>query len=136
MKIIRTKQTAYATYGRLEDDDGNIVVPATLEPPNPVDPGGPFEYYRYSSPHFGTDVFRCDEIPGHIAIELHFGNFAADTEDCCLLGLAHGMLFDHHTGQDELCVLDSRKAFDLFMEKMKYQNTFQMTIVDQTGAVA
>lgn len=49
-------------------------------------PAGTYPYAVAPSLHFGRNVIRIAGIPGFDNIEVHPGNFPADTHGCCLVG--------------------------------------------------
>lgn len=122
---------AYATRGYLTADDGTVLVAATLEPAPPDLPPGSYPCKRYRSPHFGYDVFRLYDVPGHEAIEIHKGNLPADTHGCILVGSSFGDLWVHDPGEPErtaLGILGSKVAFDAFMERLQAVDAFTLTV--------
>lgn len=125
---------SWATRSHLLDLDGNIVVPAILEPPTPSAPlgGGPFRYFRYASPHFGVDVFRCDLIPGHTAIEMHPGSYVRNTKDCQLLGNRFAEVYEPNGVDHEPGILGSLSTFNAFMQYMQDQHWFDLMIIRST----
>jgi Steigviridae/Suoliviridae L,D-carboxypeptidase/transpeptidase len=49
-------------------------------------PAGLYDYGIHSSPRFGRNVIRIQDISGFDDIEIHPGNFPRDTHGCCLVG--------------------------------------------------
>lgn len=73
--------------------------------------------------HEDTPVYMICDVPGHDRIYLHYGNTEEDTAHCVLLGLQLGFLRvakdeELGTAQTKLAVLQSRKAFEKFMQLM------------------
>lgn len=56
-----------------------------LEPPSPI-PAGTYEVKLEHSERFGRLMPFLQNVPGHTGIEIHYGNTAADTRDCLLVG--------------------------------------------------
>lgn len=71
--------------------------------------------------------FAVRGVVGRSAIELHRGNTDEDTRGCILLG--RELRFNAH---DEAFLVDSRPAFDAFMEAMDGIDHAMLTIVDLT----
>ena len=121
------------TLSRKEPTDkftkGEIILPSgqrivTLELPwlgNQHDisciPYGTYQAKRINSPHFG-EVFEICNVPNREHILIHKGNVPSDTKGCILLGMRSSA-----TG-----ILESKKAFDLFMQEMKCQE-FELKII-------
>lgn len=132
MKLVRLLSSdAYATRGQLLNDDGSVAVAATLEPSPPDIPPGSYPARRYLSHHFGYELFRLYDVPGHGAIELHIGNLPKDTHGCVLLGSSFGDLWtDDGTGPEKLepGILGSRTAFQAFMAAMQGVDEFTLEV--------
>src|SRR5712664_549807 len=60
-----------------------------LEPPDPI-PAGTYEIKLEHSQRFNRLMPFLQNVPGHTAIEIHFGNTAANTRDCLLVGQTVG----------------------------------------------
>lgn len=78
-----------------------------LEPPDPI-PAGIFDILLLHSARFNRIMPFLQSVPGHTAVEIHWGNTAADTRDCLLVGQT--------VGPDE--VGRSRDAFDALFPKL------------------
>ena len=134
MKLVRLASSdAYATRGQLLRDDGSVIVPATLEPAPPDIPAGSYPCRRYLSPHFGYELFRLYEVPGHDAIEIHKGNLPKDTHGCILVGSQFGDLWTHNAGEPEKTepgILGSKPAFDALMQELVGVNEFTLSVED------
>lgn len=88
---------------------------------------GSYTCERYFSPHFGYEVFRLLNVPPFQGaavtfIEIHIANTESDLIGCIGLGEALG----HLKGVD--AVLQSRHAFERFMQLQKGVNTFRLTV--------
>lgn len=70
-----------------------------------------------TSPHFGVVTPHILDVPGFSNIEIHWGNFARDTEGCTVVGEGHA----------EDIVLRSRLAFAALMQKISGQKDLQIT---------
>lgn len=64
----------------------------------------------------------CD-VPKRSYIMIHIGNTVDDIQGCVCIGLTKGTL------NDKPAVLNSRKAFDKFMEKMEEQPYWRIQIL-------
>lgn len=68
-----------------------------LEPPVPI-PAGVFDIKLEHSERFGRIMPFLQNVPGHTAIEIHYGNTAANTKDCLLVGQTKGENFVGNSG--------------------------------------
>lgn len=67
----------------------------TLElPEGKCIPAGTYPITIYDSPRFKRPMPILNNVPGRSYIEIHFGNDAADTEGCILVGQVKGPLPD------------------------------------------
>lgn len=66
-------------------------------------PLGRYELIIDYSPHFDTDMMHILDVPGFEGIRIHWGNTAADTEGCVLIGLDADL--------DNGDILNSRAAY-------------------------
>ena len=85
------------TFGQIINEDGAVIVPATLELPDRGNehgisriPAGSYPAFRFNSPHIGYQLFQLANVPDRVGIDLHVGNTMQDTEGCILLGEARG----------------------------------------------
>jgi hypothetical protein len=134
--VRRLTQTAVATFGNLEDDEGRVVC-CTLEEPW-VDansdgisdrsvsciPAGEYTAHRRLSPKRNIELFELDEVPGRSNIEIHVGNTTADTEGCILLGSAFGLV----NGQNG--ITGSKPAFAKFMALVAGVDRIAIAVID------
>src|SRR5258708_19122834 len=67
-----------------------------LEPPDPI-PAGTYEIKLEHSDRFNRLMPFLQNVPGHTAIEIHFGNTTANTRDCLLVGQTVGPDFVGHS---------------------------------------
>lgn len=72
-------------------------------------PRGRYQVTITHSLHFGCDLPLLSNVPGFTAVRIHWGNKAADTDGCILVGL---------TSQGNL-IYESRKAFEQLFPKIK-----------------
>lgn len=72
-------------------------------------PRGRYEVVITFSPHFETDLPLLLNVPGYTAVRIHWGNKAADTDGCILVG---------STAEGNL-IYKSRAAFELLFPKIK-----------------
>lgn len=68
-----------------------------LEPPVPI-PAGVFDIKLEYSERFGRIMPFLQNVPGHTAIEIHYGNTVANTKDCLLVGQVKGENFVGNSG--------------------------------------
>jgi hypothetical protein len=83
LELQRGQKTELSTPGLLSVD--GVFQCYTLEPFNPM-PSGSYRIVIYNSPKFMKPVPLLLNVPGHSFIEIHWGNYPADTEDCVLVG--------------------------------------------------
>lgn len=115
-------------FGRMSDENGDNTM-CTLEHAFvdrsgaycPAVEAGVYLCERRESAHFGFEVFELQAVPGHENIEIHKGNVDADSKGCILLGL---------TEEKDEEILNSKNAFDHFMELMDGVDQFHLTIQD------
>jgi len=83
--VDRDTYTAQSTTGLLSI--GGVFFCYTLEPPRGVSiPAGTYPVTLYPSPKFGRIMPLLVNVPGHSYVEIHWGNFPRDTEDCVMVG--------------------------------------------------
>lgn len=75
----------------------------------------------HTGPAFET--FEITGVAGHSGILFHVGNYNRDSEGCVLLGLGAAKL---HDGTRML--VDSRKAFKLFMSALEEVQEFELQV--------
>ena len=73
-------------------------------------PEGRYEVMRLYSPHFGQMMPHIVNVPGRDNIMFHWGNTAADTDGCILVGQQRN---------SETMLGESRAAFDEFEPKLE-----------------
>lgn len=123
LHLIRKEFRLYGIFGELRDDQNNLVA-VTLEhsyEDKPKLPSGNYSCVRgmhqlSNKPPFET--FEITGVPGHTGILFHKGNSNNDSEGCVLLGSSLG------TG----CILDSKIAFDNFLELQSGKQTFSLVV--------
>lgn len=72
-------------------------------------PRGRYPVTITHSPHFGCDLPLLSNVPGYTAVRIHWGNKAADTDGCILVGLiTEGNL-----------IYNSKAAFGMLFPKIK-----------------
>lgn len=96
MDLILTDRTIQpdGCFGVMRQPDGAYVCD-TLEHAYPDGangwtvkiPPGTYRVTRYLSPARGYQVWLLHDVPGHTAIEIHKGNWNADSDGCILVGL-------------------------------------------------
>jgi hypothetical protein len=104
LTIKRLRATPESTQGELLID--GVHECWTLEPRMDRTEGKPYAvfdgFYTYvvgPSQHFGRNVIKVENVVGFTDIELHPGNFPADTHGCCLVGRTEG---ENFVGQSDL----------------------------------
>jgi hypothetical protein len=84
----------------------------------PLIPAGNYTCIRRLSPKFGYDLFWIQNVPGHDFVEIHIGNTNKDSLGCILLG----------HGASGVAILNSRTAFQSFMEVQNGVDSFTLTV--------
>lgn len=144
LRLYRLRDTAFATYGSLRDEQGNEVC-VTLELPF-VDadrdgvtdrnvsrvPAGTYEAFRRLSPGHGYVVFELVDVPGRDHVQMHSANLPVDLRGCIGLGRRFGFV-EKSTGEKGDGILESRTAFRAFMAAYSEQR-FKLTISDPPAA--
>lgn len=116
----RARVTPVGIFGQLR---APTLLLSTLEhafPEGPKIPAGVYTCVRRKSPKFGYDVFMLVDVPGHEFIEIHRGNFNADSDGCVLVGLGHTLV----------SITNSEMAFERLMKAQEGVNEFQLTVKD------
>ncbi|MGC8893188.1 MAG: DUF5675 family protein [Candidatus Saccharicenans sp.] len=91
IEIYRTKYTGYATYGvyRIELGDtvltGYTMEPAVGQGKGPI-PIGDYKADFYFSPNKKYVVIELKDVTNFEHVQIHIGNFPADTKGCILVG--------------------------------------------------
>lgn len=88
-------KTAVSTISKLDVD--GVFQCYVLEPPVPI-PAGVYEIKLQHSERFGRLMPFLQNVPGHTGIEIHYGNTAANTKDCLLVGQTKGENFVGNSG--------------------------------------
>lgn len=129
VEIVRLEESDQGTFGVLKID--KEVFCLTLEQDDEENKANessiPAQQYickRVDSPKYG-DTFEVCKVPGRSHILFHSGNFISDTKGCILLGQEFGKLGEKRG------VLNSGKAFCRFMEEMKAEEIFHLTIKEE-----
>jgi hypothetical protein len=130
MKLARIDHLLTGVFGKLFNDDGSIDL-HTLEHSYPCADGLSF------LAKIPTGVYTCIRgvhqlkgmshpfetfeiiVPGHTDLLFHVGNTNEDTSGCVLLGVQRFLSQE---------ILQSRIAFNLFMEVMRYVDSFELTV--------
>lgn len=121
--VKRGLATPYSTPGELDVDGSSEAY--TLEPANPI-PAGTYKVVLLPSPHFGCIVPHVLDVPGHTAIEIHWGNYPHDTHDCLLVGYSRATDF----------VGSSKGAFEQLMQKLSGAPDITITYMDYVPDLA
>ena len=99
LTLIRKQQTDKSTIGDLAVNGNHECF--TLEPAKPIIPVGLYFLDFYYSPKHDYSVPLVRSVPNHDGVEIHPGNYPADTLGCILVGRSRG--------PDE--IMDSNIAF-------------------------
>ncbi len=132
MKNVRMSRFAshpeHGTYAPLSIDGQPMCV--TLEPYNRDNesnisciPAGPYICKRIKSPTYGW-TFEITNVQGRTNVLFHWGNRDNNTEACILVGEEFGTLYG------DWAILSSKKAFKEFMNVMKNETEFLLTITE------
>lgn len=92
----RLSTSVQGTFGKIIDEDENIVAVTCERPDNgnqPMGciPAGEYPVDVFNSPSKGQD-FLVHGVPNRSMIEIHKGNTIKDTEGCILVGTSFGQL--------------------------------------------
>lgn len=140
LRLQRRWRSLYATYGTLNGVPGDGLYIVTLEPPKPI-PAGLYRLVPYLSPRFGYVVWLIADdpataanegVPGHSFVEIHRGNYAADTKLCTLVGTAEAEGWDPHTGETQRIITGSRDAFNDLMRRTAGLKTMTYDVRDES----
>lgn len=126
VEIIRLEESDQGTFGVLKIDKAVFCV--TLEQNDEENRANessiPAQQYicrRIDSPKYG-ETFEILNVPGRSDILIHSGNFINNTKGCVLLGTSYGQIYGQRA------VISSDKAFYRFMEELKDEDSFHLTI--------
>lgn len=76
------------------------------------------------------ETFEILGVKGHSGILFHPGNYNGDSEGCCLTGTGFAVGEDpHQSGEDVEMVINSRIAFESFMQLQQNCDAFQLTVI-------
>jgi len=123
MVLQRGPRTAASILGDLSIQGTHAVF--TLERPAVAIPAGSYPVTLYPSRHFGRMMPLLGGVPGRSYIEIHYGNYPAQSDGCILVGL----LQDIAAGD----VFESVAAFNALypaIEAAVEAEGCQITIVD------
>ena len=118
IEVIRKEETEKATFGQLTIKGEQQPEIHTLEQPWKYNrngesciPPGEYDYYirDASTSRWNYDPIQLEGVFGRSAIQIHKGNYPADTRGCILPGLGRG-------GN---AVWSSGDAYDLIMSKIE-----------------
>jgi hypothetical protein len=87
VSLKRGKAVEGAIIGRLYINDQFECY--TLEDEDTRIPVGTYSLKRHYSTKFKRTVFLLKDVPGRSSIEIHPGNFKADSQGCILVGISH-----------------------------------------------
>ena len=124
-KLTRNDIDETGVYGILSDSLGNefcVTLEHSFQQADgsyaPKVPAGTYTCIRRLSPKFGFEVFMLQNVPGASFIEIHVGNYNADSDGCILLGTMR-------TGD---MIANSKQAFWKFMTTQDGLNQFTLVI--------
>lgn len=140
--LVRHKQNAFATYGRLRDRDGKEVC-VTLERPwidnnddgkrdrgvSCIQAGTYVAKRRKDSPKHG-EVFELQDVPDATNIQIHAANLPDELEGCIALGTAFGQVQRKQDANALPGIVSSKAALAAFMRRMEGVDAFSLSIVD------
>lgn len=137
LKLVRTDAAHDGIFSLLKKEDGEVIA-VCLE--HPYESGaGDGSYTAKLKPgvykcvrgqhklHGMTDSFTTFEITGvigHTNILLHFGNYAADSEGCVLLGRRIVPI----PGETDRMITSSRNTFNKFMDLQRDVDQFTLIV--------
>lgn len=140
LRLIRHKQTEWATFGRLYAHDGTEICVTCERPWVDKDADGkrdrgvsriaPATYTvkrRLDSPKHG-EVFELQDVPDATNIQIHAANWPTQLEGCIAVGSAFGEVTIGKVTAPG--VTGSKMALAKFMREMQDVDTFLLTIVD------
>jgi hypothetical protein len=127
---IRRMFTPWATLGEVTLSDGSQSIDMwSLELPWRGNkrsisciPNGGYICKKYNSPKY-KDTYEVQDVPNRSYILFHKGNTTRDTEGCILLGKASDII------DNKIKVLDSKTAFDTFMDFMGDDEEIELIIL-------
>jgi hypothetical protein len=118
--LLLSENTAYSWYTlehAYDDGQGGF---------KPKVPGGVYTCQRGSHQLLGMafpfETFEITNVPGHTNILFHVGNTNSDSAGCVLLGAAR---------QADIGILESRVAFQMFLDTLEGVASFDLTIDDK-----
>lgn len=129
VELIRLEESDQGTFGVLkidkemfcltleQDDEENMVNESSI-------PAQQYICSRVDSPKYG-DTFEVTNVPGRSHVLFHSGNFIEHTKGCILLGSGVSSI------NGKRAVTESGKAFYKFMEEMKGEESFHLTIKEE-----
>lgn len=120
-RIIRPEKSEQGMLGILVID--NRIQCFTLERDDTFLQQGAYACLRFHGGKY-KNTFEI-KVPGHTAVLFHPGNLETDTQGCVLLGNRVGWL------DGKRAVLESAKAFEMFMELMIGEREFNLFIEDR-----
>ncbi len=117
VEILRVERGGDGTFGMILID--NKAVCLSLEPFDSI----PEDSYLVKADDTGRwRYYRVENVIGFTNIEFHTGNSIKDTAGCILTGTSIGRI------GEQRCVLQSRKAMDVFQDALGGDQEFTLTI--------
>lgn len=107
LELKRTEKHAAYVIGELYVDGSFQCY--TLERPSVMIPCGTYPVVLYDSPAHKMKVPLLQDVPGRSSIEIHIGNFPADSKGCILVGRV----------KEEGYIEQSKMAFTALMRKLE-----------------
>ncbi len=134
-KLKNTKPREDGIFGTLTDDKGTVLAVtlthAYLQPDGTFKgktPAGTYTCkrgnHRLHSMTHDFETFEIMNVPNHVNILFHWGNFNRDSDGCFLLG-EHVVTSPVDKKQ---MITDSKKAFNAFMAGLVGVDEFELTV--------
>lgn len=141
-RLIRERETDFATYGSLRTADGEEVCKTLERPWVDKDKDGKRDrgvsriiagHYtvkrRLDSPKHG-EVFELQDVPDATNIQIHAANLPDELEGCIALGVAFGNVQRKQDAVARPGVVSSKVAVKAFMQRMEGIDVFTLDIID------
>ena len=123
LTLTRFRITPLGAFGELRSADNTLYLKTlehVYEDGSVKIPSGVYTCVRRKSPHFGYDLFMLVGVPAHEFIEIHIGNFNADSDGCILVGM----------GSTLVSITNSKAAFEALMKTQEGVDEFTLTVKD------
>lgn len=144
LRLVRSENTTDGVFGRLVIPDGRTLF--TLEddwknnePRESCIPAGEYTLRRTIYHKHNLETFEVCDVPNRSRILIHPANTENDIEGCIGVGMRRGWVTvakDEDTGAtnvEKRAVVDSKKAFAVFMEAMGPFDTAALIVEWEAG---